>query len=463
MTLSLSLFAAEASRGGGFGSVALPVIAIFFLVIINGMFVAAEFALVGARASRLERMADGGSSAARWLLDVFTRHAGKDSYIAVAQLGITLASIGLGMYGEPAIAKWFYSPLEDLGVPDTFSHTLGFIIALSIITFLHVVFGEMIPKALALQSPEAVSVKLNPLMRAFSALFKPMVAVLNSIAFALMRMLRIPEPDKAMSLHTSDELTIVTDESAESGELGGLQRDLIRNIFELSEHPAEEMMVSRSHILAIDKSASADDIERLLVESPRSRYPVIDGDLDHVVGLLHVKDFIRVAHSNTFTSVSDIAREVPAVAASTSAEDLLDRFKQAGTHAALVIDEFGATIGLVSLDDVIAEVMEDEQLEEVVTHDDGSMSVDGETPLSDLREHLGNAAFDNNDVVTIAGLVLADHGAVPEVGTTLRHGPYDVTVESLDGRQITKVRIKQIEDLADANASADQPHDNHDH
>lgn len=425
----------------------LPILAIIFLVIINGMFVAAEFALVGSRPSRLERMAKDGSKAATWLMGIFAKATGKDSYIAVAQLGITLASIGLGMYGEPAVAHWLYDPLESVGVPESISHTVGFVIALSIITFLHVVFGEMIPKALALQAPESVSVKLNPLMRTFSTLFKPMVAVLNSIAFALMRLLRIPEPDKALSLHTSTELTIVTDESADSGELGALQRDLIRNIFELDAHAAEEIMVSRSHIVAVDKDASSEDIEKLLIESPRSRYPVIDGDLDHVEGLLHVKDFIRVAHSNTFTSVSDIAREVPAVAASTSAEDLLDRFKQAGTHAALVIDEFGATIGLVSLDDVIAEVMEDEQIVEVITHDDGSLSLDGETTLSDLRDHLGNSAFDNNDVVTIAGLVLADHGAVPPLGTTLRHGPYDLTVEELDGRQITKVRIKAVDDI----------------
>lgn len=437
--------------------VVFPIVAIIFLVVVNGMFVAAEFALVGARKSRLKAMADNGNGAAQWLLDVFTRHAGKDSYIAVAQLGITLASIGLGMYGEPAIASWFYEPLESIGVPHSMSHPVGFIIALSIITFLHVVFGEMIPKALALQSPESVSVKLNPLMRGFSTLFKPMVAVLNSIAFALMRLLRIPEPDKAMSLHTSDELTIVTDESADSGELGGLQRDLIRNIFELDERPAEEIMVSRSHIVSVATDASADDIEKLLVESPRSRYPVIDGDLDHVVGLLHVKDFIRVAHGNSFTTVTDIARPVPAVAASTNAEELLDRFKHANTHAALVIDEFGATVGLVSLDDVIAEVMEDEQIVEVVTHDDGSITVDGETTLNDLHDHLGNAAFDNSDVVTIAGLVLADHGAVPEVGTTLRHGPYDLTVEELDGRQITKVRILAVDDV-----SEETPVDDHD-
>ena len=426
-------------------SVIIPIVVIIVLVAVNGVFVAAEFALVGARVSRLESLANNGSSAAAWLLDVFTRHAGKDGYIAVAQLGITLASIGLGMYGEPAVAHWLYEPLEDnFGLSESASHTVGFIVALSAITYMHVVFGEMIPKALALQEPESVSVKLNPFMRAFSALFKPMVSLLNAIAFALMRMLRIPEPDKLLKLHTSSELTIVTDESAESGELGSLQRDLIRNIFELDTRPAEEIMISRSHIVAIDKDATADEIQALVESSPRSRYPITDGDLDHVVGLLHIKDFIRANHRGHFTTLTELGRELPAVAASTSAEDLLERFKLANTHAALVIDEFGATVGFVSLDDVIAEVMDDDEPEGIVTHEDASVSVPGETSLSDLREYLGDESFAHDDVVTIAGLLLADNGSVPEIGSSFTHGAYTVTVDALDGRQITSVRLEPL-------------------
>lgn len=424
------------------GEYVFPIVAIVLLVIMNGLFVAAEFALVGARLSRLQAIAENGSGAARWLVDVFERHAGKDGYIAVAQLGITLASIGLGMYGEPAVAHWLYGPLEDIGVPVSASHTVGFIIALSAITYLHVVFGEMIPKALALQAPEAVSVRLNPIMRAFSALFRPMVAVLNSIAFALMRLLRIPEPDKRLSLFTSDELALVTDESAHSGQLGQLQRDLIRNIFELDERPAEEIMISRSNIVAVDASASTQEVTALISGSPRSRYPVIDGDLDHVVGMLHIKDFIRANRRGTLDSLSDITRPLPVVAATMSAEDLLEQFKLGSAHAALVIDEFGSTVGFVSLDDVIAEIMDDEPLGLITRHADGSMTVPGEAPLSDLREALNEPAFDHHDAVTIAGLLLASAGEVPEVGDVIHHGDFDLTVKARDGRKITEVGIR---------------------
>ncbi len=418
-----------------------PIVAIIVLVILNGVFVAAEFALVGSRLSRLEKIADGGSSAARWLVDVFKKHAGKDSYIAVAQLGITLASIGLGMYGEPAVAHWLYDPLEDLGVPETASHTVGFLVALSAITFLHVVLGEMIPKALALQSPESVSIKLNPVMRAFSTIFRPMVVVLNAIAFALMRLLRIPEPDKKMSLYTSNELAIVTDDSAHSGEIGDLQRDLIRNIFELEDHPAEELMMTRSHIAAIPTSASAAEVTALISDSPRSRYPVIEGDLDHVVGMLHIKDFIRASRLNTFSSVAELSRPLPVVAATTPADDLLEQFKHDSTHAALVIDEFGATTGFVSLDDVIAEVMEDEPAGLLSRGDDGSLTVHGETTLSDLRQELNDPSFAHDDIVTIAGLVMSYTGDVPDIGESVTHGSYELAVEKVEGRQVTQVRV----------------------
>ena len=425
------------------GEYAFPIVAIILLVIMNGLFVAAEFALVGARISRLRAIADNGSRAATWLVDVFERHAGKDSYIAVAQLGITLASIGLGMYGEPAVAHWLYEPLEDLGVAKSASHTVGFIVALSAITFLHVVLGEMIPKALALQAPEAVSVRLNPIMRVFSALFRPMVSVLNSIAFALMRLLRIPEPDKRLSLHTSDELSIVTDESADSGQLGQLQRDLIRNIFELDDRPAEEIMISRSNIVALDASASPDEVSALISGSQRSRYPVVDGDLDHVVGMLHIKDFIRANRLGSLGSLSEITRPLPVVAATTPAEDLLKQFKLGKNHAALVIDEFGTTVGFVSLDDVIAEIMEDESHEAIARHSDGSMTVPGEAPLSDLRDALEEPAFDHEDAVTIAGLLLAGAGEVPDVGHVVQHGDYELTVKARDGRKITQVGIRK--------------------
>jgi CBS domain containing-hemolysin-like protein len=425
------------------GSVVIPILVILVLVAINGVFVAAEFALVGARRSRLQTMADGGSRSARWLVSVFDRPLGKDSYIAIAQLGITLASIGLGMYGEPAVARWLYGPFEDWGLSSAASHTVGFIVALSGITYMHVVFGEMIPKALALQAPEQVGVKVNPVMRVFGLVFRPMVGVLNFTAMALMRLLRIPEPDQRLALYTSAELAIVTDEAAEGGQLGSMQRDLIRSIFELDERHAEELMTSRSRMEVLELTATPDDIIERITTHPRSRYPVVDGDLDRVVGVVHIKDFIRAHQQGLPLDLAELVRPLPIVAAAASGEQLLDQFKTDRMHAALIVDEFGGTLGFVTLDDIIAEVMADNVADDstaVIRHDDGSLSLDGEVTLAELR-HDHAIDLDHPEVTTIAGLVLAAHGTVPEVGVGVHHQGHDLVVEEVQGRKITRIRM----------------------
>ncbi len=338
----------------------IPIVVIVLLVVINGVFVAAEFALVGARRSRLATLADGGSRPARWLIEVFDRPTGKDGYIAVAQLGITLASIGLGMYGEPVVAGWLYGPFENLGLSTAAAHTVGFVVALSGITYMHVVFGEMIPKALALQAPEAVSLRVNPVIRVFGLVFRPMVVVLNAAALGLMRLLRIPEPDQRLALYTSAELAIVSDETADSGQLGIMQRNLIHNVFDLDERTAEELMSSRSRIETLDIDTTPEDIAARVTASGRSRYPVIDGSLDRVVGVLHIKDFIRAQQRGASLTLRELMRPIPIVAGTASAESVLQRFRSERTHAALVVDEHGGTLGLVTMDDVIAEVMDDE-------------------------------------------------------------------------------------------------------
>ena len=425
-------------------TVVVPVVVILVLVVVNGVFVAAEFALVAARRSRLQVLADGGSRPARWLLGVFDRPTGKDGYIAIAQLGITLASIGLGMYGEPAVAGWLYGPFEDLGLSSAAAHTVGFFIALSGITYMHVVLGEMIPKALALQAPEAISLRVNPVMRLFGLVFRPMVFALNAAALGLMRLLRIPEPDHRLSLYTSAELEIVTDETASSGQLGAMQRYLIHNVFDLDERTAEELMTSRSRIEALDIDTRPEEIAAHVTASDRSRYLVIDGSLDHVVGVLHIKDFIRAQQRGASLTPRGLVRPIPIVAGTAGAESVLERFRRDRTHIALVVDEHGGTLGLVTMDDVIAEVMDDETPSSdspTVRHDDGSLSLDGEVTLAELKDDHG-IVLTNAEVTTIAGFVLAGTGILATSGSTVIADGHVLTVEEMLGRKITRIRIR---------------------
>ncbi|MBT8198121.1 MAG: HlyC/CorC family transporter [Acidimicrobiia bacterium] len=426
--------------------VVLPIVAVIALVAVNGVFVAAEFSLVASRRSRINALANEGTRGARWLLGVFDRPAGKDSYIAVAQLGITLASIGLGMYGEPAIAHWLYDPFESLGLSETAAHTVGFVVALSIITYLHVVLGEMIPKALALSQPEDTSVRVSRVMRTFSLLFRPAVAFLNWMALSLMRLLRIPEPDTTLSLYSSEELAIVTAESADGGVLPELQREIIHNIFELEDLTADELMTSRGNIRAIDHDADRTDIAAQIEASPTSRYPVFVDDLDHVIGLLHVKDFVRVSQSDDPIDLTTIVRRLPTVGGKTSADVLLARFRNERIHAALVVDELGGTIGLVTLDDIISEVIDDPAGDHdlpAVVHDDGSVTLDGETTLAELFEDYGYS-FQPGGVTTLAGLVLAETGTLPPVGTRVESQGHELTVESVDAYKLTQIRVTRL-------------------
>ena len=437
--------------------VILPIVAVVALVAINGVFVAAEFSLVASRRSRINALANDGNRGARWLLGVFDRPTGKDSYIAVAQLGITLASIGLGMYGEPAIAHWLYDPFESLGLSEGAAHTVGFLVALSIITYLHVVLGEMIPKALALSEPEGTSLRVNRVMRAFSLLFRPAVAFLNWTALSLMRLLRIPEPDKTLSLYSSEELAIVTDESAEGGELPELQREIIHNIFELEDLTADELMTSRRHIRAIEHDASRADIAAQIEASSTSRFPVFVDDLDHVIGILHVKDFVRVSQSDDPVDLTTLVRQLPTVGGKTGADVLLARFRNERIHAALVVDELGGTIGLVTLDDIISEVIDDPAGDHdlpAVVHDDGSVTLDGETTLTELSEDYG-FTFRHDGVTTLAGLVLAETGTVPHVGDRVESQGHELTVEGIDGYKLTQIRVTRLDVPADGPDSGD--------
>ncbi|WP_232337936.1 hemolysin family protein [Deinococcus arboris] len=419
-----------------------PVLVILTLVVLNGLFVAAEFALVASKRTRLSTLAASGNGAARWLLGIFDRPNGKDGYIAIAQLVITLASIGLGMYGEPAIAKWLYDPFEQIGLSYAAAHTVGFVVALSFITFLHVVFGEMIPKALALQGPEAVSVRVNPVMRVFGVLFRPMVAVLSALALGLMRLLKVKEPGEEASLYTSKELAIVTGEVAASGQLNAVQTQLIQNVLELDTRTAEQLMTSRRHLEAVSVTTRLQDLVEKVAVSPRSRYVVFEGTLDQVVGVLHIKDVMRAQVQGQTATAGALARPLPSVTASAVAEDLLALFKRDHVHAALVVDEFGGTLGFVTMDDLLSEVLavQEHDADWISVQADGSLLLNGGVTLAELAAH-HQFPWEQRDVTTIAGLVLAVYGTVPPVGASVSVQGRTLTVKAVQGLQVTRVQL----------------------
>lgn len=424
-------------------AVLIPILVVILLVALNGLFVAAEFAIVGARAVRLDQDADGrGTSAHRYLKRVLDSPAGQDRYIAIAQLGITLATIGLGMYAEPAIAAWIYGPLEHLpGVGTTGAHAIGTVVAVAGLTYVHVVIGEMIPKALALQAPEATALRIARPMQITGVVFRPLVAVLNGVATLLLHLLRVPITEGAARLYSPEELVHLVRESHREGAVSESEQQIISNIFDFAERRVRDLMVPRTRVAALPLDAELADVEEKMNTLHYSRYPVYRDEIDHVVGIVHVKDVIKQRARGEPFDLRRLVRRVPRVPESMRAERLLAAFKRLHVHMALVVDEYGGTSGIVTLEDLLEEVVgevEDEFDEaeppELEPLGEGRYRVDGAMALYDLNEAL-ELGLDSDDADTVAGLALEALQRAPEEGDEVE----------VDG---VRLRLAQVEGLA---------------
>lgn len=449
-------------------SVLLPLLVVGFLILMNGLFVAAEFAIVGSNRTRVEGMAENGSRSARYVRRVLSSPSNQDRYIAIAQLGITLATIGLGMYGEPAIAGWLYGPLEAwLGIGTALSHTIGTILAVSVMTYFHVVIGEMIPKALALQSPEGTAVKISPAMRLVGVVFRPAVFLLNGVAVFLLKLLGVPAADESSRFHSPRELEHLVEESHEGGTLDEGQRRMIANIFDFSEREVRQVMTPRTRVSGLPLSGVPDEIERSIQRSKYSRLPVYEGDLDNIVGILHVKDFIKwrlrnlsgdpAAEKFDFDS---LLRRAPRLPEHAPADRLLKAFKQLRVHMAVVTDEYGGTAGIVTMEDLIEEVVgevhnefDPSEEQEIKTLDDGSVIAEGQVLLEQINDRCGTDLA-SGEFDTVAGLMIQTLDRPPREGDVVETNGSRLEAVEVEGLAITRVRLSRSHDDAPEGATS---------
>ncbi|MDT8305690.1 MAG: hemolysin family protein, partial [Anaerolineae bacterium] len=274
-------------------SLFIVLVIVVALVLLNGLFVAAEFAIIGVRPSRVEQLAAEGDRVARGVLSILDSPRKQDRYIATAQVGITVASLGLGMYGEPQIARFVEPVLEGIGgeaVQPTLVHTVAFVLSLGFVTYLHVVIGEMVPKSIALSTAEKAVLRLARPMHVAQLILSPVVILLNSIGNSLLRVLRVPPAQGHARLHSPEELGLIVSESAEGGLLNEEEEEMILNIFDFGERQVGQVMTPRRKVQAIPVDMPQTDLLRLVADSRNSRFPVYEGDLDHVLGILHLKD-----------------------------------------------------------------------------------------------------------------------------------------------------------------------------
>lgn len=455
----------------GLTSFLFVLLVILLLVLLNGLFVAAEFAIIGVRPSRVEQLVGEGNGRASRILEVLQSNRKQDSYIATAQVGITLASLGLGMYGEPQIARFIEPVLGQIAggaVSSTFLHTIAFIISLTFVTYLHVVIGEMVPKSQALGNTERVALWLIRPMNVAQTLLGPGVRALNAIGnWLLLRVLRIPPAQGHLRLHSPEELELIVSESAEGGLLNEEEEEMILNIFDFSDRQVGQVMTPRRKVQAIPVDWDIDELLSFVAGSTFSRFPVYEGDLDHVIGILHLKDLIRQQlRTRGSLDIRLILRPAPSVPEYQPVEKLLAAFKRQRIHMAIVLDEFGGTAGIVTLEDLIEEVVGevrdefDIEREPFSELEPGVLEVAGNFLLDDLSHHvfLGEEGT-LPDVETVGGLIVTALGRPPQRGDEFT---FDSSVRfvvlDVDGLAVARARVEYpvVEDEdgeAPANAS----------
>ena len=417
------------------------------LLALNGFFVAAEFALLASRRSRLEQLASDGSRAARTALKGIRELT---LMLAGAQLGITMCSLGLGLVAEPAVAGIFEGLFGKVSFLDeTASHVIGFAIALSIVVFLHMVVGEMAPKSWAISHPEKSAMKLALPFRAFVTVFRPVIWLMNAMANGVVRVVGVEPQDERAMAHSPADLLLLLEESAGHGGLAATEHELLTRSLELSGLRASDAMTIRRDIIAVSAESSAQIAASEAHRTGRSRIIVFDGDLDHVQGFVHAKDLLRLTDATWgSTTVGAITRRVMVTPEHHRLEDLLLEMQTERQHIALVIDEHGTVVGLVTLEDVIEELIgdfddeSDQRLGACEKLADGSFRVNATLRRDEFEAYTG-AELPTGDWQTVAGFVIAALDEIPAVGDRVDTEIGQFEVLSMDAYAIDTVRFRR--------------------
>ncbi len=423
------------------------------LILANAFFVAAEFALVSVRRTRIEELVAQGNATARTVRHVIHE---PDRFIAATQLGITIASLALGWIGEPAVAH-LIEPVFGLVPENVLSHAtsafIATIIAFALITFLHVVIGELAPKSVALSFPEGAALFVAPPMVLFENIFRPAIWALNGAGNSLLELIGLQRPTGHQLVHSVEELKMLVSASTASGELEPVEREFAERAFEFANRQVNEVMIPRTAMRAVEDTATIQDFLQLFAEISHSRFPVYNGTLDNIIGFVWVKDVLRaLAKDETARAhpIRSILRNPLFVPASKPIGELFSEMQRQKAQMAIVLDEYGGTAGMVTIEELIEEVVgrvSDElaasapQLRRI---EDGKIEADAMLRVDEANAQLDVDLPESDDYETLAGLVLTRLGRVPKEGESTRIGSLKLTVLQMQGPRIQKVLITRI-------------------
>ncbi len=414
------------------------------LLLANGAFVAAEFALLAARRSKIEALAEEGSKAAGHALAGLREIS---LMLAGAQLGITMASLGLGATAEPALHAGLDAVLAGTAIPRPITAVASLVIALGVTIFLHMVVGEMAPKSWAISHPERSALLIARPFRWFVRLLRPFIRFLNGLSNVLVRAAGVEPQDEVAQVHAPADLVLLLEESARRGRIDVDEQALLTRAIDLSGLDAEAAMVPRPDVVAIAADASVDEIERVASASGRSRLPVHSGDLDDVVGVLHVKDVLAIdPDDRDRLNAGQLAGPAMLTPESRPVEELMLDMRSRRQHIALVVDEFGSVTGLVALEDLLEELIGDfedetDRRRSLRRRADGAVMVPGSLRPDELATHL-DIRLPEGDWETVAGYVIARLGRLPEVGDAVDGEECRLEITRMDGHRVLEVAVR---------------------
>jgi putative hemolysin len=415
----------------------LRILAIFLLVLGNAVFVAAEYALVTARRTRLEPEAAAGSTRARAALDLMD-HPTK--FISTVQIGITVFGIALGAVGQPLLTDYFDAPL---------SHGLAYALAFLILTYLSVALGELVPKALALQKAESIAKLLSVPLEVLQAITKPFVWVLQQTADFVTRLFGVTPAPAGDLMHTEEDIRHIVAGAEDAGVIATTEEEMLYKVFDFADKEVHEVMVPRPEVVAISISMPTEEALAALLASPYTRYPVYRESLDEIVGILHVRDLFTALHDRGIANVDleELLRPAYIVPETKDLAALLTEFRAQNQHVAIVVDEYGAMQGIVTLEDLLEEIVgeiEDEfdlPDESVERLDETRIRIDGTFPIDDFNEQFGKR-LEAEDYHTMAGMVFGELGRAPEVGDEVQVDGLALRVVEVEGSRIQRLEIE---------------------
>src|ERR1041385_4323775 len=426
------------------------IVFILALILANGYFVAAEFAIVKVRASQMEYRVKSGHQRA-----ILAKHIVEhlDSYLSATQLGITLTSLGLGWLGEPLLAELFRGPLESAGFMSAQTiHVVSFIVSFAILTFSTIVLGELGPKYMAIQHSEATALVVSIPLQLFFRVFEPFIWVLNKTSLFLLGYIGITPSLINRRVHSPEELEIIFSEGAKSGFFNKTEQELISSIFEFSTTTAREIMVPRMEVAALRFDTTRENLIRIVTEEGYSRMPVYKDSIDNIVGVIYTKDLISLLEHRDLIVLQDIIRPPYFVPDAIKISQLMRDMQEKKTHIAIVVDEFGGTQGIITMEDILEEIVGeihdeyDEVLKDVEASADGSALVSARMTIERFNKKFGVEIPEDSQYETLNGFLLKLTGRLPEASEVIRYGNLIFTVAKRGQRRIRQVQIKRTQE-----------------